>query len=310
MRYLPVAGLDRDVSQIVLGSAALAGLAAHDAHALLDVWLDLGGNMIDTARLYDGGKSETVIGDWLEASGARDRMMILTKGCHFDADGDRVSKTELDGDLERSLKALKTDYIDLYLLHRDDTDIPAGDMVDWLAEHRASGRIRAFGGSNWSPDRVDEANAHAAKRGIPGFAAVSNYFGLAVANEPIWPGCEMMGDEHVKWHGRTGIPNFAWSSQAQGFFSGRFRPERVDDPHIARTFYSEENWRRLRRARDFGASLGKSATQIACAYVLNQAFRSFALVGPETVQELTSCAEAAYINLSADDLNLLAGVSN
>lgn len=129
-------------------------------------------------------------------------------------------------------------------------------------------------------------------------------------NEPIWRGCEMMGDEHVKWHGRTGIPNFAWSSQARGFFSGRFRPETVNDPDVARTFYSDENWRRLRRARDLGASLGKSATQIACAYVLNQPFTSFALVGPANLQELTSCAEAGDINLSADDLNLLAGVSN
>ena len=113
MRYLPVAGLGRDVSQIVLGSVALAGMDGRDARALLDAWLDLGGNMIDTARLYNRGKSETVIGEWLEASGARDRMMVLTKGCHFDADGDRVSKADLDADLERSLSALKTDYVDL-----------------------------------------------------------------------------------------------------------------------------------------------------------------------------------------------------
>lgn len=302
MKYYAIAGLSRNVSQLVLGSALFGDLKRPECWGLLDAWIGLGGNMVDTGRIYGGGESEKIIGDWLAASGARSKMMVLTKGCHYDATRDRVSKRDLDEDLRASLEALRVDYVDLYLLHRDDPSVPVGEIVDWLHEHRQAGRIHAFGGSNWSPARVDAANEYARRRDIPGFAAVSNYVGLALANEPIWRGCEMMGREHVEWHMRTGIPNFCWSSLARGFFTGRFRPDDRSDPDFVRTFYNATNWERLRRAEELANQRGLSATQVACAYVLNQPFPSVALVGPVNVTELQANVAAAGISLTPAEM--------
>ena len=98
-------------------------------------------------------------------AGNRERLMILGKGCHPDENGNRLTAEALRLDVEQSLEALQTDHMELYLLHRDDPEVPVGEVVDWLHEQRATGTIGAFGGSNWAVDRVRAANAYAAGRG-------------------------------------------------------------------------------------------------------------------------------------------------
>ena len=274
---------------------------------ILDAWLAVGGRgaMLDTARRYGRNESEWVIGNWLTSRDARGQMMILTKGCYFEDGRSRVNKADLDSDLAESLEALQTDYIDLYFLHRDDPSVPVGEIMEWLNEHLAAGRFRAFGASNWTRKRVEAANSFARSNGLSGFVATSNYFGLAVAKQPMWRGCESIDRDYGRWLWDEQLPNFAWSPLSHGFFSGRFSPEVTTDADMVRTFYSETNWQRLDRATELGRRRGLSPAQVACAYVLNQDFPSLASMGTFDLDHLRRNAAAAAESLSPEEIRWL-----
>src|SRR5437763_13272830 len=131
---------------------------------------------------------------WLRERGSRDRLTILDKGAHPNADRERVTPEDIVCDLRDSLARRKTDQIDLYLLHRDDLSAPVGPIVEALNEQKRAGHIGAFGGSNWTPERIEEANAYAAARGLEGFSASSPNLSLAVPEEPGWGGVVCAGD--------------------------------------------------------------------------------------------------------------------
>ena len=311
MRYLSVPGIERPVSQLVLGSVVfkLADQALTDA--LLEAWLEGGGNMVDTARLYARGESERAIGAWRACSGRRDDLLILTKGCHYDAERNRVSRSDLRDDLLASLDALQTEAIDLYLLHRDDPSVPVDEIIEWLHEQHAAGRIRAYGGSNWTAARVVAASAYARAHGRQPFVAVSNHLSLAVPNEAHYPGTVALDPDAIRWLGETGIPNFAWSALANGFFGGRYGPPPlVDREFVRRVYDSEPNRERLRRATLLADRKDLSATQISLAYVANQPFRCFAVVGPANLEELYACLAAADLPLSPAELAWLEGAGD
>ncbi|MFN3652857.1 MAG: aldo/keto reductase [Armatimonadota bacterium] len=306
MRTAYFAPLDRPLSRLVLGSMVFHVDTLDHTYALLDEWRALGGNIVDTAHLYQGGNSERAFGRWLEARGCRDEMVILGKGAHHNADRRRVTPEDITCDLRDSLARLRTDRIDLYLLHRDDPDVPVEEIVDALNRHRDAGRIHAFGGSNWTPERIDAANAYAAREGLAGFSASSPHLSLAVPNGEIWLGCvDARSPEALAWYTRTQMPLFAWSSQARGFFSGTFRPDEVTDETVGRVFYSEGNWARLRRAEQLGAERGFTAIQVALAWVLHQPFPTYALIGPKDVDELRSCVRAAELELTPEEVRWL-----
>src|SRR5579859_2551660 len=228
MLYGTVTDLSKPVSRLVLGSVAFKTepperlLKTFD---LLDAFVALGGTMVDTAYSYGGGACERAIGLWLQERASRDSIMILTKGAHPQpGEPRRVTPAAIDHDLTISLERLGTEYVDLYLLHRDDPDVPVGPIVECLNHHLEAGRIRAFGGSNWTTRRIDEANTYAARRNLRGFVASSPNLSLAVPKEPRWAGCLYADPATRAWHTEHQFPLFSWSSQAGGFFSGRFSP--------------------------------------------------------------------------------------
>jgi 1-deoxyxylulose-5-phosphate synthase len=185
--------------------------------------------------------------------------------------------------------------------------VPVDEIVDALNAHVRAGRIREFGGSNWTPERLDAANAYAAARGLKGFALSSPNFSLAVPKETIWDGCISANDPASRaWYTRTQMPLFAWSSQARGFFSGLVTPENVaESEFMSRVYDSPENWERLRRARALGERRGFSAIQAALAWTLRQPFPVFSLVGPCSLEELRSCLGALELELSEEDVRWL-----
>jgi aryl-alcohol dehydrogenase-like predicted oxidoreductase len=303
MTSVPFAPLGRPVSRLVLGSMVFHTDTLEHTFGLLDAWRAHGGNCVDTAHLYAGGASERALGAYLRDRGDRDYWVILTKGAHHNADRPRVTPEDITCDLRDSLARLQTDYVDLYLLHRDDPQVPVGELVDALNRHHRAGRIRAFGGSNWSPARLEAANAYAAAHGLQGFTVGSPQLSLAVPSGEIWAGClDARDPETLEWYRRTGMALFAWSSQARGFFSGRFRPETLqgtpEDEFIQRVFATPDNWERLRRAEELGARRACSATQVALAWLLHLPAPVFPLVGPATVEELDACARAADLRLT------------
>ena len=312
MEYGEIAGLDRPVSRVVLGSIGLNHNDPSHVATMIEAYLERGGNMIDTANIYGGGKSERAIGEWLRTSGRRGDIQLLTKGAHHDKIGKRVTPDEISFDLGQSLERLGASSVDLYVLHRDDPDVPVGPIVETLNRHTARGRIKAFGGSNWSHQRLEEAAQYARERGLTPFAASSPNLALAVPNEPMWADCiSISGDADAQaWYRRAVMPVLSWSSQASGFFSGRFSPEFVPetggDKDVARVYFAEGNWERYQRAEQLGKELGKSPIQIALAWVLNQPHLNvFALIGPRTTDELNSSLDAAELKLTPEQVRWL-----
>jgi predicted dehydrogenase/aryl-alcohol dehydrogenase-like predicted oxidoreductase len=298
-----VAGYAKPVSRLLMGCDNQQTFP--HACAMFDDYFERGGNAFDTAWLYFGGKQERLLGHWIRTRGVREQTVVLAKGGHtpFCTPHDIVRQ------LHESLDRLQTDHCDFYCLHRDNLDIPAAEFVDALAAEQRAGRIRgAFGGSNWSPARIDEANTYAASRGLPGFRLLSNQFSLARMVEAPWGGCLSAGDlDTRRWLANlAGTPAevalFAWSSQARGFFTDRAAPDRTDDPELVRCWYAGDNWTRRARLIELAREKGVTPPAIAAAYVLAQPFPSFALIGPRTLAETDSSLECLSVTLTPADL--------
>ena len=298
-----VAGYAKSVSRLIMGCDNQQTFP--HACAMFDDYFERGGNAFDTAWLYAGGKQERLLGHWMRTRGVRDQVVVLAKGGHTPF----CTPRDIVRQLHESLDRLKTDHCDFYCLHRDNPDIPAAEFVDALASEQRAGRIRgAFGGSNWSTARIDEANTYAKARGLPGFRLLSNQFSLARMVQAPWGGCLSAGDPATRaWLAdRAGTPAevalFAWSSQARGFFTDRAAPDRTDDAELVRCWYAEDNWARRTRLVELAKEKGVTPPAIAAAYVLAQPFPSFALIGPRTLAETDSSLECLRVNLTPADL--------
>jgi 1-deoxyxylulose-5-phosphate synthase len=285
--------LGRPVSRLVLGTM----LVAQD---VLDEWVRLGGNIVDTARVYGDGDSERALGRWLsDRPAVRDELIVLTKGAHPEGDrARRVTPEDIAADLAESTERLGRG-VDLYLLHRDDPALPVGPIVECLNEHRAAGRLHAFGVSNWTVERIDEANAFAAAHGLEGFCCNSPQLSLARQNEEHWPGTMPATNEVRAWHDRTQMPMFAWSAQARGFFAGH------ESESAVRVYDNEFNRERRKRASSVAARRDCSANQVALAWVLAQPYPVYAVIGPRTVAQLHEAVDALAISLTDDEVRWL-----
>ena len=276
------------------------------AAELLDTFVERGGTAVDTAHVYGRGASELALGRWIAERNRRSEIVLISKGSHPIGDsGPRVSPEVIHADLFESLERLQTHYIDLYLLHRDNEEVPVGPLVEALNEEHAAGRIRAFGGSNWRVERIAEANAYAEEHGLVGFAVSSPNLSLARPNVPVWPGCLSATDADRGWHTANQFPLVSWSSQARGFLSGQFQAGDTTNEEMARVWYSDANFERLRRATELGARYGVGPIVVALAYVLSQPFPAIALIGPVKIAELDESLQALDINLTAEDLAYL-----
>ena len=299
MKYSRVPGVDKPVSRLIIG-----GLAAHGsfprAQMLLDHWIEVGGTAVDTARVY--GNTDDIVGDWLDSRGIRDRLVIIGKGAHTPY----CDPENLTRELHLSLDKLKTDYLDVYIMHRDNPDVPVGEFIDVLDEHARAGRMTVFGGSNWSIQRFEEANAYAAKHGKQPMTVLNNNLSLAEMVDPVWGGCIHVSDPQSRaWLEKNQTVHLAWSSQARGFFTERSGPDKTDDKELVRCWYSEANFGRKRRAQELAEQLGVQPINIAAAYVLCQPFPSFALIGPETPTEINTSLPALDVELTAEQLEYL-----
>ncbi|WP_182048003.1 aldo/keto reductase [Curtobacterium sp. ME26] len=300
MRYGEVPGVGKRMSRLVMGVDNQPDLA--HASAIFDMFFEQGGNVFDTGYIYGGGVLEGRLGRWIANRGIRDDVVVITKGAHTPfCDPESLTRQLLE-----SLERQGTDHADIYMMHRDNPDVPVGEFVDVLDEHRRAGRIRVFGGSNWTPARFDEANAYAAANGKHGFEVLSNHFGLAEAYDVPWDGCEHATDPASKrWLEERQVPLLPWSSQARGFFTGRAAPGDTSDAELVRCYYSDANFERLRRARELGERYGVPATAIALAYVLHQPFPTFPLFGPRTIAEARSSMTGLSVELSPEQVTWL-----
>jgi aryl-alcohol dehydrogenase-like predicted oxidoreductase len=312
LNYGRVPGVEKPVARIVQGTVMITSSEEERSFALLDEVFAEGGTTFDTAHQYGGGDSERTFGKWVRERGLRDEVVVIGKGAHHSEDRKRVTPFDITADLYDSLARFGFDHIDLYLLHRDDPSVPVGPIVEVLNEHLSEGRVHAFGGSNWTPQRLREANDYANENGLTPFVASSPNLSLAVQAAEPWPDCVSIsgveGEADRSWYEETRMPLFTWSSLAGGFFSGRFTRDNLDsfDTYLDRlcveTYCHEENFGRLDRARALAQEKGLTVPQVALAYVLDQPLEVFALVGCNTGDEFRANVEAGGIELSPEEL--------
>jgi len=305
MIYAPLAGLPQPMARLVMGCDNQTTMP-HGA-AVWDDYVERGGNAFDTAFVYGNGLQEQLLGQWIRNRGIRGQAIVIGKGAHTPC----CTPEGLTEQLHITLDRLKTDYVDIYLMHRDNLDIPVGEFVDVLNEHVAAGRIKVFGGSNWTIARLKAANRYAARKGRQGFGVLSNNFSLARMVQPPWAGCEAASDpESRQWLKRSQTPLLAWSSQARGFFTPRAGRDRLEDSQLVRCWYADDNFARRDRAVELAQAKGVSPINIAAAYVLHQPFPTFALIGPRQISETADSLgclgvtltpkEVAWLNLERD----------
>lgn len=311
MDYGKIVGIDKPVSRIVLGTDRLRGRRLpwvrdnrreNRAFALLDHAFELGCNSFDTARAY--GDSERTLGSWMRKRRNRDDVVVISKGCHPDGSGrPRMRAAEVSHDLHRSLGALGADHIDVYLLHYDAPAARLEPVLERLNRHVAEGKIAAIGASNFSHQRIEDANNAAAALGLRPFAASSVQFSLVEWTRPPWPNAvTIAGDDQRDardFYAAHDMPVLIWSSLARGFFS---------DPRTefaSAYFGTDENNRRLDRARRIARLHDVSVAQVALAYVLSHPFNGFAIVGCATREKLAQDVGALSVRLDEAALRYL-----
>ena len=300
MKYGSIAGLDKRMSRLIFGCDNQQTI--EQATAVFDDFFERGGNAFDTAFIYSAGLQEQLLGRWIAQRGLRREVVVVVKGAHTP----KCTPEFLDEQLRISLDRLQTDHADIYLMHRDNLKIPAGEFVDALNGHHRAGRIKAFGGSNWTLARLKEAEAYAAQKGLRKFSCVSNNFSLARMVAPVWKDCISAADREFKsWFQETNTALLAWSSQARGFFTERAHPDRKEDEELVRCWYSDDNFQRRERAIELARQKGVEPINIALAYVLGQVFPTFALVGPRQISETASTCRGLSVKLTPEEIKWL-----
>lgn len=311
---------DLTVSAICYGAGPFGSTVKQaEADELLNIYRSAGGNFLDTAHCYafwtpeGAGCSEKAIASYVRRNGKGD-LVIGTKGGHPGAPGYRtvehwLSPARVEADIDDSLGRLELDTIDLYWLHRDDTRLPVGEIVEMLNREVKRGRIRWLGASNWRPSRIAEANAYATTHGLRGFSASQTEFNLALKNTPnpdpatdTSNGTAMLFLEEPdqEWHRRSGMPVVAYTSTAGGYFaSGGTTSKRPYDNPVSR--------QHLAHAQAIAADLGVSSGQVALAWLMHQPFPVFPLMSSHNPDHLRENLGATTIRLTAEQVVRLSG---
>ncbi len=303
MKYGRIPGIDKQMSRLVMGCDNKQTFP--QATVIFDDWYEKGGNAFDTSFIYGGGRQEQLLGAWMEHRGVRDECVTIVKGLHTPD----TYPARLAHELPKSLERLRTTYTDLYVMHRDNPKVPVGEFVSVINDHIKAGRVKVWGGSNWTPERFEEAVTYAKKNGLQAPVAVSNNFSLARMLNPIWDGCIASSDDRYQaWHTahKNDIVLLPWSSQARGFFvPGLASPDKTADKEMTRTWYSEGNFERQKRAFTLAEKKKVAPINIALAYVLCQPFPTFPLIGPRQLSETRTSLPALDIQLTENELKWL-----
>jgi len=316
MRMHEFPGLGRPVSVLALGTQAFGtSITVEESFKMLDLYVEQGGNFLDTARLYGyfaenvQGISETVLGWWMKKRGNREQMIVGTKGAHPPMGSmhtGRLDRGSIRSDMELSLRALDTDYVDIYWLHRDDAARPVEEILSTLNELIREGKTRLIGASNWSLSRLQEAQRVAAENGMQGFAAVQPQWSLARQEVLEDDTLVRMDEAEYAWHKQTGLPVVPFTSQAKGFY---FKLAAGGEESLSRKarerFLSPRNLRSYEILKEISARTGYSVGALSIAYLTSQPFPVCPIVGYSSLAQAQSMREAGEILLDPADVAAL-----
>lgn len=296
---------DLSVYPIGLGTAD-AGLLWDGAEAdkVFDTYLGVGGNLIDCAHVYNDwvpgeiARAERVLGDWLQRSGKRNEVVLITKGGHpkYTSPSDdlhipRMSHADMVGDLESSLKQLRVDTIDIYFYHRDNEAQSVEEEIETMEEFRKQGKIRYYGCSNWSAARMQEADAYCASKGYRGFVANQALLNLGakymnpLADDTL---CYIKGDMY-EYHKATPT-NLAmpYMGNASGFF--HIYDAGGEAAVKNNPYYTPGNVKVAQRVQELKAKYGCTITQCVLGFFFQQEFPCVPLYGPKIPEHIVDAA--------------------
>ena len=277
MQYGRIAGLEKPIARLIMGADSNHTMA--DTAPLFDDYFARGGNAFDTSHGYGNpnGACERNLGQWIKERGIREQVVVIEKGANSPNDNPDGLTRELLCGLER----LQMEHVDIYMIHRDNEEVPIGEWVAVLNEHLRAGRMSTFGLSNFSLPRLQAFRDYAGQQGLASFSAVSDQFSLAQLLAPIWDMHLVSSSDAVSrdWFTHTQTPLFSWSSQARGFFTARAARTALAEEELTRCWYSEDNFRRKERAEFLATRYDVLPINIALAYVLNQPFPTHPLIG-------------------------------
>ena len=307
---------DFDVAVLALGSSEFGGSCpAEKAFDFMDAYAELGGNFIDTARVYGdfatpkNGESEKVIGRWMEQRHNRGQIFLSTKGAHPHLDHmnvGRLSREEIRGDIQGSLEDLHTDFVDVYWLHRDDVSRPVGDIMETMQSLIEDGFTKMIGTSNWTPARIREANDYAEKHGLTKFIANQPRFSLAEQMNMEDPTLTFMDAETYKMHLEENMVCCCFSSQAKGFFNKLDAVGEAGLPDKAKRRYLHPfNTAIYDRLCELRKQTGMNVNTLALAYLTCQPFPTFPLVGASRIEHVTALKEACDAVITAEQRDYL-----
>ena len=293
------------VSALSLGTAIYREANLERAFELMDAYRACGGNIFDTARVY--GESESVIGRYLVSRGCRGEVLIATKGGHYDLKTreKRLNRKAIYDDVEVSFRNLGIEYADIYWLHRDDEDVPVSEIVGILADLVREGKILSIGVSNWSTERIAEANRFARESGLPQISATQIKHSAAVTVFESDPTMRSLDEASRAFYAKEKMPIFAYTAQAKGLFS---KLERVGVDGISeglkREFVCEETLRRFEALREVACEVGRPIGQVALSALLcDGGLGIIPIIGGRTREQIEDSFAACDIKLSREQFD-------
>lgn len=323
MRYSTIPGIDKKASIICLGTAEFCGTTPESvSRDVMDAYFQGGGNFIDTARVYGDfanriqGKSEECIGRWMQDRGNREQIVLATKGGCSDITKPapppkRMDKASLTDDLMRSLDALKTDYIDLYWLHRDDPFRPVGEILETLNEFMEKGYVKTVGASNWTARRLWAADRYARTNGLKTFSGDEMRWGLVKQLHQIDYECEEMNEALYLHHVQTQLPCIPYASQGKGLFNkiAAGGVESIPEKSYTRNHLGEETLKLYDICKPIAEKLGCSMGVLQLGYLTAQPFPVFPIVTASKVFQLEDALAAGDFVLPQEDMETLREIS-
>ena len=249
-----------NVSEVALGAMMFGTTTSKkESYETLDLFMDMGGNFIDTSNNYahwagTGDESETLLGEWLKDRGCRDRVVIATKvGFDRRGKGAGLRKEQIEYWVDESLRKLGTDYIDLYYAHTDDTNTPFEETMETFDRLVKKGKVRTLGSSNYDTWRLAEANMTAEKNGW-----TPSYLQPKFEVAPKYPYNEVVNRERLRFLCDKNMPLVSYSCLCKGAYED---PTRLPGEY--------EGGKRLSFIREMAALKGVTPSALVIAWLTN-----------------------------------------
>ncbi len=305
------------VAALCLGGNVFGWTADQEASfAVLDAYVEGGGNFIDTADVYarwapgsTGGESETILGRWMRARGNRAQIILATKVGSRMGDGPNeqgLSRQHIMQAVEASLRRLQTDYIDLYQAHYDDPDTPPDETMQAFDDLVHQGKVRYLGASNFSAWRLTRSLWESEKHGYARYECVQPPYSL-VNRETYERDLEACCRE-------LGLGVITYSSLAGGFLSGKYRagkdlPVTARAQTVQRRYMHERGFAILEQVEHVAARHGATPAQVALAWILARPGITAPIASATSVGQVRELLGALDLTLEADEIEALARVS-